>query len=143
MKSEKDRERVNESFLAILIFNAIIFLCAVDKIMTKPNSSFRCTHLCDESCHVPIDAKLGLTKEIIIEAIKHLNKGKSGSSKHAIEIWVREKYALEKAACNKGVLAALRENKKNNNIWRVKGCGASAVYAIIEYKTEKAIAAAA
>ena len=90
----------------LFLFNAIKFLCAVDKKMTKQNSSLlliskkqiskkktslsnntslQCNHRCDKSCNAPLDepkkpadAKLGVTKEIIIEALTHLNNGESG-----------------------------------------------------------------
>ena len=56
---------------------------------------------------------------MIVEAIKDLNKGKSGSSKQAIEKWVREKYALEESACNKGVKNALNANVEKSLTWGV------------------------
>ena len=39
--------------------------------------------------------------DMIIEAIKHFNNGKKGSSKQAIEKWVRESYSIDEVACNK------------------------------------------
>ncbi len=116
----------------LFLFNAIKFLCAVDKIMTKQNSSLllkskkqiskkpisrsnntslQCNHHCDKSCNAPLDepkkpadAKLGVTIDMIVEAITRLNKGESGSSWKAIVNWMLENYALEKDACQKGVM---------------------------------------
>jgi len=81
--------------------------------------------------------------EMIVEAIKHLNKGKSGSSKQAIEKWVRENYALEESACNKGVKNALNANVENKNLWQVTGKGASGSFALMSDRPKKVIAAAA
>lgn len=80
---------------------------------------------------------------MIVEAIKHLNKGKSGSSRQAIEKWVRENYALEESACNKGVKNALNANVENKNLWQVTGKGASGSFALMSDRPNKAIAAAA
>ena len=54
--------------------------------------------------------------EMIVEAIKHLNMGESGSSKQAIVKMVRENYALGEKAANEGVKAAPREKVTNNNL---------------------------
>jgi len=81
--------------------------------------------------------------EMIVEAIKDLNKGKSGSSKQAIEKWVRENYALEESACNKGVKNALNANVENKNLWQVTGKGASGSFALMSDRPKKAAAAAA
>jgi len=81
--------------------------------------------------------------EMIVEAIKHLNRGKSGSSKQAIEKWVREKYALDESACNKGVKNALNANVENKNLWQVTGKGAKGSFALMSERPKTAAAAAA
>jgi hypothetical protein len=81
--------------------------------------------------------------EMIVEAIKDLNKGKSGSSKQAIEKWVRENYALEESACNKGVKNALNANVENENLWQVTGKGAKGSFALMSDRPKTTAAAAA
>jgi hypothetical protein len=81
--------------------------------------------------------------EMIVEAIEHLNKGKSGSSRQAIEKWVRENYALEESACNKGVKNALNANVENKNLWQVTGKGAKGSFALMSDRPKTSAAAAA
>ena len=71
---------------------------------------------------------------MIVEAIKNLNMGESGSSKQAIVKMVRENYALGEKAANEGVKAAPRQNVTNNNLWQVTGQEAGGGFALIKDK---------
>lgn len=110
-------------------------------------SKTQCNHRCDESCHEPKkpaartddDDKKKKKKpifEMIVEAIKHLNDGESGSTMQKIKSYLGN--CEVGTEYNKAVNAVLLENVKNNNLRLISGAGASRKYALPKDNTKKA-----